>query len=121
MRAPSPSTRSHGPQAAPNSIQSSASATFSVPPELIELIAERVARQVADLVDRDAAPDPADARLALSKAEAAERIGVSVDHLERHVLPDLRIVRSGRLRLIPVAELERWLAEGAGRALEGGR
>ncbi len=57
------------------------------------------------------------ARLALSKAEAAEALGVSVDFLEDHVLDELRVVRVGRRRLIPVAELERWLAEHAERPL----
>ncbi len=56
-------------------------------------------------------------RLALSKSEAAETLGISVDFLEGHVMPELRIVRRGRRRLIPVAELERWLAEQATRAL----
>ena len=35
-------------------------------------------------------------RLALSKAEAAMALGVSVDYLEEHVLADLRVVRRGR-------------------------
>lgn len=56
-------------------------------------------------------------RLALSKAEAARALGVSVDFLEEHVLSELRIVRIGRRRLIPVSELERWLAEHAERPL----
>lgn len=56
-------------------------------------------------------------RLALSKTEAAQALGVSVDFLEDHVLADLRVVRVGRRRLIPVAELERWLAEHAERPL----
>ena len=38
------------------------------------------------------------ARLAVSKAEAAEALGVSVDFLENHVMDDLRIVRRGRGR-----------------------
>jgi excisionase family DNA binding protein len=54
-------------------------------------------------------------RLALSKAEAAEALGVSVDFLEEHVMHELRIVRRGRRRLIPVAELQRWLDESAAR------
>ena len=58
-------------------------------------------------------------RLALSKSEAAEALGVSVDFLEDHVLAELRVVRVGRRRLIPVAELERWLAEHAERTLPG--
>ena len=48
-------------------------------------------------------------RLALTKAEAAEALGVSVDFLEQHVMPELRVVRRGRRRLIALAELERWL------------
>ena len=59
----------------------------------------------------------APARLALSKAEAAEALGVSVDFLEDHVMDDLRIVRRGRRRLIPVRELERWLSDNAARVL----
>jgi excisionase family DNA binding protein len=58
-------------------------------------------------------------RLALSKAEAAEALGVSVDFLEDHVLAELRVVRVGRRRLIPVAQLERWLTEHAERPLPG--
>jgi hypothetical protein len=52
-------------------------------------------------------------RLALSKAEAAEALGVSVDHLERHVLDHLRVVYVGARRLIPVIELQRFLREQA--------
>jgi excisionase family DNA binding protein len=52
-------------------------------------------------------------RLALSKTEAAESLGCSVDHLERHVLEHLRVVYVGARRLIPVAELERYLREQA--------
>jgi excisionase family DNA binding protein len=57
------------------------------------------------------------ARLALTKAEAAESLGVSVDFLEQHVMPELRVVRRGRRRLIPLRELERWLDESAERTL----
>jgi excisionase family DNA binding protein len=55
-------------------------------------------------------------RLALSKVEAAEALGVSVDYLEGHFMHELRVVRRGRRRLIPVSELERWLDENATRA-----
>ncbi len=58
-------------------------------------------------------------RLALSTPEAAQALGVSVDTLERHVLPELRVVRRGRLVLIPVAEIERWLERNAALTLEG--
>jgi excisionase family DNA binding protein len=60
---------------------------------------------------------PAPLRLALSKAEAAEALGVSVDFLDAHVMDELRIVRRGRRRLIPVCELERWLTDNAARTL----
>ena len=50
-------------------------------------------------------------RLALTKAEAAEALGVSVDFLEQHVMPELRVVRGGRRRLIALGELERWLQQ----------
>jgi excisionase family DNA binding protein len=56
-------------------------------------------------------------RLALSKLEAAEALGVSVDFLEQHVLHELRIVRRGRRRLIPLTELQRWIDNNAHRTL----
>ncbi|HVC08017.1 MAG TPA: helix-turn-helix domain-containing protein [Solirubrobacterales bacterium] len=59
----------------------------------------------------------ASTRLALSKTEAAQSLGVSVDFLEDHVLAELRVVRVGRRILIPVAELERWLADHSERLL----
>jgi excisionase family DNA binding protein len=57
-------------------------------------------------------------RLALSKVEAADALGVSVDFLEEHVMHELRVVRKGRRRLIPVKELERWMDEQATRPLD---
>ena len=56
-------------------------------------------------------------RLSLSPAEAAATLGVSRDFLDHHILPELRIVRRGRRRLIPVRELERWLDQHATSAL----
>ena len=47
--------------------------------------------------------------MALMPAEAAASLGVSRDFFDEHVLPELRIVRRGRLVLVPVAELQRWL------------
>lgn len=67
------------------------------------------------------APSPDDSelpRLALSKTEAASALGVSVDFFEQHVMPELRIVRRGRRRLIPVGELRRWLDDSAYRTVE---
>jgi hypothetical protein len=64
-------------------------------------------------------PDPAQPvrRLALSKTEAAAALGVSVDFFDEHVAPELRIVRRGRRRLVPLREIERWLDANAARAL----
>ena len=73
---------------------------------------------LADLVaDRLTRRRPVD-RLALTKAEAADSLGMSLDHFERHVQPDLRLIRSGRLVLVPVTELDRWADLAATRTLE---
>ncbi len=56
-------------------------------------------------------------RLALDRAEAAAALGMSLDSFERHVQPTVRLVRLGRMRLVPVRELERWLDEHAGRTV----
>jgi len=58
----------------------------------------------------DTAPIP---RLALTRAEAAASMGMSLDSFERHVQPTLRLVRLGRMRLVPITELQRWLDQNA--------
>jgi hypothetical protein len=62
----------------------------------------------------DLAPIP---RLALTREEAAAALGMSLNSFERHVQPTLRLVRLGRMRLVPVHELERWLDQQAARAV----
>jgi hypothetical protein len=57
-------------------------------------------------------------RLALTKREAAAALGMSVDSFERHVQPELRVVRRGRLRLFALTEIERWLRENGAKTLE---
>ena len=52
-------------------------------------------------------------RLALSSDEAAAALGVSRDFFDEHIAHELRVVRRGRRKLIPVPELERWLAAAA--------
>ena len=52
-------------------------------------------------------------RLSLTVDEAARSLGISRDHFERHVMPNLRVVRSGRRRLVPIGELDRWLDQHA--------
>jgi hypothetical protein len=50
-------------------------------------------------------------RLALTRAEAAKSLAMSLDSFERHVQPEVRLIRRGRMRLVPVGELERWVSE----------
>jgi hypothetical protein len=58
-------------------------------------------------------------RLALTRQEAAASIGVSLDSFERYVQPHVRLVRRGKLRIVPVAELKRWLEDNAEHVFEG--
>ncbi|HEV2060331.1 MAG TPA: hypothetical protein VGR11_13325 [Solirubrobacteraceae bacterium] len=58
-------------------------------------------------------------RLAFTHEEPATTVGMSLDSFERHVQPTLRLVRLGRMRLVPIGELERWLDDNANRALDG--
>ena len=62
-----------------------------------------------------AAPVP---RLALNVEQACAALGVSWDVWREHVEPGVRLVRVGSRKLVPVAELERWLSENAETALE---
>jgi len=52
-------------------------------------------------------------RVALSRQEAAASLGMSLDSFERHVQPELKLIRRGKLRLVPLVELERWAIENA--------
>jgi hypothetical protein len=56
-------------------------------------------------------------RIALTPPEAAAAIGVGPDFFDANVAPELRLVRRGRKRLVPVSELERWMAENAEQVL----
>ncbi len=47
--------------------------------------------------------------LAISREDAAEMIGVSLNSFERHVQPHVRTVRVGRRVLVPVSALEAFL------------
>ena len=58
-------------------------------------------------------------RLALTREDAATALDMSLDSFERHVQPSIRMCRLGRMRLVPVRELERWLEENAERTLDG--
>jgi hypothetical protein len=52
-------------------------------------------------------------RVALSRQETAIALGISLDSFERHVQPELKLIRRGKLRLIPLVELERWAIDNA--------
>jgi hypothetical protein len=47
--------------------------------------------------------------LAVSREEASNLIGISLDTFEEHVLPHLRVCKIGRRVVVPVKELGRWL------------
>ncbi len=57
-------------------------------------------------------------RLALSISEACEAIGVGWDFWRQNIEADVRLVRIGRRKLVPVRELELWLAEHAEKVLQ---
>ena len=57
-------------------------------------------------------------RLALTRSEAAQALGMSLDSFERHVQSHVRLVRRGKLRLVPVRELDRWLEASAARVFD---
>ena len=52
-------------------------------------------------------------RVSLTREEAAASLGIGLDSFERYVQPHVRMIRWGRLRLVPVAELERFVLEAA--------
>ncbi len=62
------------------------------------------------------APPP---RLALSVEEACASLGVSWDTFHEQIEPEIKVVRLGRRKLVPVRELEAWLAKEAERQRVG--
>jgi excisionase family DNA binding protein len=56
-------------------------------------------------------------RIALTPDEAANSIGVGRSLFYEQIMPELRVIRVGRKRLIPVRELETWSERNAARAL----
>jgi len=54
-------------------------------------------------------------RVCLTPPEAAAALGVGSTFFDAEVAPELRLIRRGRKRLVPVSELERWAAENAER------
>jgi hypothetical protein len=64
---------------------------------------------------RPIAPVP---RYLLTRKESAAALGMSLNHFERHVQLELKVVLCGQLVLIPVAELERWIHRHAHHLVE---
>ena len=56
-------------------------------------------------------------RVAVTRDEAARALGLSLDSFERHVQPELRMIRRGRMRLVPISELHAWADKHAERTL----
>jgi hypothetical protein len=56
-------------------------------------------------------------RLALTPAEAAQALGCSRDFFDKHIGPELRWVRRGRLKFVVIAEMEDWLRRSAALTL----
>ncbi len=83
-----------------------------------DAVGQEHGRAVAPRRGLGARPAPVLRRMALNKRDAAAVLGVSVDSFERHVQPELRYVRRGKLRLFAISELERWLDLNAARALD---
>ena len=57
-------------------------------------------------------------RLALTRTEAAESLGMGTTSFDEKVRPYVRAYRDGKLRLYPISELERWLEENSAMALD---
>lgn len=95
----------------------------------IEALADALAPRVAERVGGPPAvlsPEQVDhvkrlavRRLLLTKAEAAESLGMSISSFERYVMPDVKVVRQGALRLYPIGALEAWVEANAMLTLEG--
>jgi len=73
-------------------------------------LVEGVAVGSNDVVKVTPAPAP---RIALTREEAAHALGMSLDSFERHVQAEVRLIRRGKLRLVPVSEIQRWAESNA--------
>ena len=56
-------------------------------------------------------------RVALELGEAAAALGMSPSSFARYVRPHVRLIRRGKLVLVPVSEIERWAEDSAERTL----
>ena len=51
--------------------------------------------------------------VAVTREQAAAMLGMGLTSFESYVQPHIRIIRRGKLRLVPVKELEQWCDENA--------
>jgi hypothetical protein len=54
-------------------------------------------------------------RLAYRLSEAASALGASDDWFRAHVIPEIKLIRRGRKKLVPHSELVRWIAENSSK------
>jgi hypothetical protein len=59
--------------------------------------------------------------IAVTRREAARRLGMSLDSFERHVQMEVELVRRGALVLVPVDELNEWVRKNKSLTLEADR
>jgi excisionase family DNA binding protein len=64
---------------------------------------------------------PTTPALALTVEQAAASLSVGYDLFHEQIEPELRIVRLGRRKLVPVSELQKWLDQYAERVLNDDR
>lgn len=57
-------------------------------------------------------------RLTYTPEEACEALGVGRSFFDERIKPELRLIRRGKLVLIPCRELERWVSESAERVFD---
>lgn len=57
-------------------------------------------------------------RRALRLDEAADSLGVSRDFFDKYVRPEIRLVHKGRVTLVPLFEIDRWLEANAALAYD---
>lgn len=64
---------------------------------------------------------PKPPRIAVTSAEAADSLGMAVNSFEQYVVPHVKVIRRGRLKLFAVTELQRWADESGEYTLDLGR
>ncbi len=62
-----------------------------------------------------------EAKILVSRREAAARLSMSLRSFERYAQPHLRLVRQGKLVLVLTRDLEKWAERNAALTLEAER